>query len=342
MVWLKIFIIFGLLLFIKIGPKFIGEIFGIEDFGTGLNMNFFKKLKEIPVVGKAASTVGGATTGAIGGAVSGFKSGGLKGAAVGAASGAAKGGIKGANKVGLMGTETQSSSGLSSILSNKVESIETKKELTSKNMLKSALSGGKIISKLGSNPSKLDIENAINEGATDPKIVSSLNSMNINQKHHQAAGELLSAKKEFKSVEKERTILAQQERYEKSKIETLQSEISLKQDQINNTQVEEYINLENKLSGMDKSNPEYNDISLAINNYDESIKDFVSTRNELSDLLKTNKLTNERLNNLDTLQRNIKDVLKEKSDNVKMVEAKVSIEQAQALEKVVNEALSGV
>ena len=67
--YLFIFIILGLLTIVKQGPKWIGEIFGAKDFGSGMNKGFFKRLGEVPYAGNASRAIGGLlgkTAGAVG------------------------------------------------------------------------------------------------------------------------------------------------------------------------------------------------------------------------------------------------------------------------------------
>ena len=100
--WVKLFIIFGALMFAKQAPKLIEELFGIK--GTGeFNINPLTKLKQIPGVGMAGSTAAGAIGGAITGAVTGGWA--------GAAAGLLQGGAAGAKSVPFMGLDEKGKGG---------------------------------------------------------------------------------------------------------------------------------------------------------------------------------------------------------------------------------------
>lgn len=93
--WLTLFVIIGLLMFAKMAPQFIGQIFGIKDLGGKFTLNPFQKLRETPLFGglmgagagfaggmMAGKKVGfrGAIAGGLAGAKSGFSnSGGMRG-----------------------------------------------------------------------------------------------------------------------------------------------------------------------------------------------------------------------------------------------------------------------
>lgn len=76
---IKMFIVFGGLLFIKQAPTILGKIIGLKDFGNGMfNFNPLRKLQEVPVGGAlalggigAAVGLAGAGAGIIGGKLSG-------------------------------------------------------------------------------------------------------------------------------------------------------------------------------------------------------------------------------------------------------------------------------
>lgn len=333
MVWLKIFIIFGLLLFIKIGPKWIGEIFGIEDFGSGLNMNFIKKLKEIPVVGKTTSTIGGAIGGTATGAIKGFAQGGLKGAALGAATGSLKGGISGANKVSWMGEESSKGQGtLSNMLTEKVEGIEERKELARKNAMTKALKGSKFLSKVGPKPSLETMKNAITEDSDNPDIVEALNLSNIKQNNQKAAGEVLSAKKALKGIKKELQNLETKHNYEVSQIEIVKSNLAITEKEINECNI-----LKEKLSTLDINSSEYQEVKTQLETKQASTLQYQEQKQELENLLSNAKETNEKIKNLKEIEKNADDILKDKITVLRDIQQKSSVEQSKVIEKIITE-----
>lgn len=99
---LKLFIIFGLLLFAKQAPGMIASIFGVDmsDAGNMFEFNPFKKAQEVPGVGTSMALAGGAVGGFAGGMATGK---GFGGKVLGAVRGTFTGGIKGAQKVPLGG-----------------------------------------------------------------------------------------------------------------------------------------------------------------------------------------------------------------------------------------------
>ena len=98
----KIFIIIGVLMFIKQAPKLISDMFGIKS--GSFNLGIGKKLGEMAFVGGAATnamnTGKGYVTGGLGGAFQGLRTGGIKGLKAGALLGAANGSKAGGNQFG--------------------------------------------------------------------------------------------------------------------------------------------------------------------------------------------------------------------------------------------------
>lgn len=63
-VWVRVFVIFGLLLFAKEAPQLIYDILGIKQPKKGFTLNPFNKLQQVPLVGWASGQVVGRTAGA--------------------------------------------------------------------------------------------------------------------------------------------------------------------------------------------------------------------------------------------------------------------------------------
>lgn len=102
-----VFMIIGILLFVKQAPQLIKDVFGIKEgslaFGIGKKLG---ELKETPIIGKAIDKGSkfakesfnkgrGFATGALGGAMTGLRQGGIKGMGAGLAYGALEGGKAG-------------------------------------------------------------------------------------------------------------------------------------------------------------------------------------------------------------------------------------------------------
>ena len=98
---INIFILVGALMFMKQAPKLIGTITGIKGLGDGsFSLNPMKKLRDIPLVGKATAL----GLGGLGGALQGITKGGML-------KGALRGGITGAKSVPFAGLDPKTKYG---------------------------------------------------------------------------------------------------------------------------------------------------------------------------------------------------------------------------------------
>ena len=94
----NVFMIIGILLFIKQAPQLLKDVFGIKDGNLALGIG--KKLKDAPILGKAYDKTRGAVTGSLGSGITGMRQGGLKGFGTGLLAGGLAGGAKGGKQFG--------------------------------------------------------------------------------------------------------------------------------------------------------------------------------------------------------------------------------------------------
>lgn len=94
----NVFMIIGILLFIKQAPQLLKDVFGIKDGNLALGIG--KKLKDAPILGKAYDKTRGAVTGSLGSGITGMRQGGLKGFGTGLLAGGLAGGAAGGKQFG--------------------------------------------------------------------------------------------------------------------------------------------------------------------------------------------------------------------------------------------------
>lgn len=98
----NVFMIIGILLFVKQAPQLIKDVLGIK--GDSLSLGIGKKLRDTPILGKAYDRTHGAVTGALGSGITGLRQGGFRGLGRGLLAGGLAGGAARGRQFGAQRT----------------------------------------------------------------------------------------------------------------------------------------------------------------------------------------------------------------------------------------------